>query len=142
MKYVLLVSHGNLATGMHSAIEMMTGDRNDILSLCLTKEMDLCDFEMQMKAIISKLHIKDELIVLADILSGSPFTTTLKIVEYYGFIKQSVFISGMNMPLVLSAVLMKDNVPLNDIPNLILPEGISGIVQFEINENLDEYDEL
>ena len=36
MKYVLLVSHGTLAPGLHNALGMLAGeDREDILSLGL-----------------------------------------------------------------------------------------------------------
>ena len=35
MKYVIMVSHGEFAPGLHSAVKMMTGERDDVLSTSL-----------------------------------------------------------------------------------------------------------
>ena len=39
MKYVVMVSHGEFAPGLHSAVKMMTGDREDVLSTSLKDGM-------------------------------------------------------------------------------------------------------
>ena len=38
MKYVVMVSHGEFAPGLHSAVKMMTGDRDDVLSTSLVTD--------------------------------------------------------------------------------------------------------
>ena len=44
MKYVVMVSHGEFAPGLHSAVKMMTGDREDVLSTSLKDGMSADEF--------------------------------------------------------------------------------------------------
>ena len=44
MKYVIMVSHGEFAPGLHSAVKMMTGDRDDVLSTSLKADMSADQF--------------------------------------------------------------------------------------------------
>ena len=39
MRYLLLVSHGTFAPGLHSVLDMLVGKREDILSCSLRDEL-------------------------------------------------------------------------------------------------------
>lgn len=48
MKYILLVSHGMMAPGLHNALGMLAGeDREDILSTSLKNGMGADEFILQ-----------------------------------------------------------------------------------------------
>ena len=50
MKYVLIVSHGILAKGIHSVLDMMAGkNRNDILSTSLIDGMSVSTFSEKLE---------------------------------------------------------------------------------------------
>ena len=49
MKYVVMVSHGEFAPGLHSAVKMMTGDREDVLSTSLKSDMSADEFAANLK---------------------------------------------------------------------------------------------
>ena len=72
MKYVVMVSHGEFAPGLHSAVKMMTGDREDVLSTSLKDGMSADEFAENFRELVSGFQSDDEVILLADILSGSP----------------------------------------------------------------------
>ena len=39
MRYVIMVSHGEFAPGLHSAVKMMTGSRDDVLGTNLREDI-------------------------------------------------------------------------------------------------------
>ena len=125
MKYVVMVSHGEFAPGLHSAVKMMTGDREDVLSTSLKDGMSA----------------DDQVILLADILSGSPFTNALNVLDQKGLLQNTLVIAGMNMPLAITAVLMKDNFDnVQDLKDTLLSEGRTGLTDFTVASDDDDED--
>ncbi len=94
MKYVVMVSHGEFAPGLHSAVKMMTGERDDVFSTSLKDGMSTDTFVDNFKAIADKFNADDEVILLADILSGSPFTNALSVLDEKGLLSNTLVIAG------------------------------------------------
>mgnify|MGYP002523300966 CR=1 FL=1 len=141
MKYVVLVSHGDFAPGLHSAVKMMTGDRTDVLSTSLKDGMGADEFAANFKELIKDIKDDDQIILLADILSGSPFTNALDVLSQNGMLANTLVIAGMNMPLAITAVLMKDNFDdLDMLKETLLSEGRSGLVDFATDDDDDDDD--
>ena len=81
--------------------------------------------------------------MLADILSGSPFTNALNVLSDKGLISNTLIIAGMNMPLAITAVLMKDNFDdLAALKEVLLSEGRMGLTDFVVESNDDDEDDL
>lgn len=140
MKYVVMVSHGEFAPGLHSAVKMMTGDRDDVLSTSLVDGMGTDVLAENFKALTAHFTADDEVILLADILSGSPFTTALACLDEAGLLANTLVIAGMNMPLAITAVLMKDNMDLATLKDVLLSEGRAGLCEFVTTTGDDDDD--
>lgn len=141
MKYVVMVSHGEFAPGLHSAVKMMTGDRDDVLSTSLKADMSADEFAANFRELVKDFKADDQVILLADILSGSPFTNALSILDEKGLMPNSLVIAGMNMPLAITAVLMKDNFDnVQDLKDTLLSEGRTGITDFAVTAQDDDED--
>ena len=52
MKYVVLVSHGTFAPGLHSAVQMMTGPREDVLDTSLLPDMSADTFQENFRKLV------------------------------------------------------------------------------------------
>lgn len=141
MRYVVMVSHGEFAPGLHSAVKMMTGDRDDVLSTSLKEDMSADQFAANFEALVSNITEDDEVILLADILSGSPFTNALNVLDQKGLLSHSLVIAGMNMPLAITAVLMKDNMDLDMLKDTLLSEGRTGLTAYEMVVSSDDDDD-
>lgn len=132
MKYVIMVSHGEFAPGLHTAVEMMTGKRDDVLSTSLKDGMSADEFAINFAKLVEPLTTDDEVILLADILSGSPFTNALSVLDDRGMMDKTLVIAGMNMPLAITAVLMKDNMDDKEmLKETLLSEGHAGLMEFK-----------
>ena len=109
MRYVLLVSHGEFAPGLHRAIEMLAGSaREDVLSTSLKNGMGADEFADNVRAILNGITEEDEIALFADIVGGSPLTTAANVIAEKGLLDRTVMVGGMNLPLVLSTILTKD----------------------------------
>ena len=54
MKYVVLVSHGEFAPGLHKAVNMLAGEeREDVLSTSLVNGMGADEFAENVKKVLS-----------------------------------------------------------------------------------------
>ena len=109
MKYVVLVSHGTFAPGLHSVLKMLAGgEREDVISVGLEDGMSADEFAEKFSNAISKITEDDEIILLGDIVGGSPLTNAIEQVSNKGLIGQTVIFGGMNLAMALTATLMKD----------------------------------
>jgi len=141
MKYVILVSHGHFAQGLQSAVMMMTGKRDDILSTSLEEDMGTNDFAENFRKLVEPLTSDDEVLLFSDILSGSPFTTSIEVLNQRGLFAKTTVFAGMNMPMVLTAVLMKDNLEKQDMIEAVLSEGRLGVTLFQMDAVTDYQEE-
>ena len=141
MKYVLLISHGTFAKGLHSVLDMMAGsNRNDILSTSLVNGMSVDTFEKNVEEIIKNINSDDELIVLADIIGGSPLTTTLNVLSKKGLLENTIAFGGANISLALNAVLMKDTLEGDELKKVLISESRESVQEFELNSNDNDED--
>ncbi len=81
MKYLVLVSHGGLAEGLKTSLAMFSGDKMDqVIAVGLKKENQLMTSQLISEG-ISGLTADDSVLVLADIVGGSPLTTAATVLE-------------------------------------------------------------
>lgn len=131
MRHVIMVSHGDFAKGLHSAVRMMTGKREGVFSCNLSEEMSADEFAEEFRTYTEEIQEGEEIVLLADILSGSPITNAVEILDEKGWMENTVILAGMNMPLALSAVLLKDNnISLSELKEIILIEAHDGLQEF------------
>lgn len=131
MKHVILVSHGVFAQGLQSAVLMMTGNRDDVYATSLEDGMSTEVLKDNIMSIVNNFDENDEVLLFSDILSGSPFTTSIDVLDQKKMLDNTMIFSGMNMPMVLTAVLMKDNLDGDVLKETILEEARLGVTFFD-----------
>lgn len=133
MKYVVLVSHGTFAPGLHNALEMLAGEgREDILSTSLKNGMSSTEYAENVRACISRITKEDEILLFADLVGGSPLTTASDVIAEEGLLDRTVMIGGMNLPLVLTAVLEKDDMETRELVETLIPESRELLKEFQV----------
>ena len=135
MRYVLLVSHGEFAPGLHKAIEMLAGSsREDVLSTSLKNGMGADEFADNVRAVLANVKEDDEIALFGDIVGGSPLTTAANVIAEMGLLSRTVMAGGMNLPLVLSTILTKDFADdfADHVRNGMLTEAREMIQEFKV----------
>lgn len=141
MKYIVLVSHGTFAPGLHNALRMLAGDdREDILSTSLENGMGSDTYVENVRKCIEGITEEDEILLLGDLVGGSPLTLASNVIAERNLLSKTVILGGMNLPLALSAALMKDAMELDELVEAILPEAREVMQEFkvEVEENEDD----
>ncbi|MCF0116118.1 MAG: PTS fructose transporter subunit IIA, partial [Erysipelotrichaceae bacterium] len=99
-------------------------------------------FAVTFEEIIQPITAEDEIVVLADIVGGSPLTTALNVLGNKGYLANTVVMGGMNLPLALTTVLMKDNLPNDVLVPTALGEATTALQQFVLATSNDDEDEI
>ena len=136
MKYVILVSHGKFANGLNDALSMLAGIREDILSVGLENGKSVDEFVALFTEKVKDISNDDEVILLGDIIGGSPLTNATNVLVNKGI--KTVILGGMNLPLALTTVLMKDTVSLDEIADQVLEQARMAMQEFKIVEESEE----
>ncbi|WP_018659859.1 PTS sugar transporter subunit IIA [Allofustis seminis] len=97
MKY-LLISHGHLASGMKSALEVILGKNEKIIAIDMY--VDGKTFEEKLNEAMKTVGLQEELIVITDVYGGS---VNQKVVSHFG-VDNNYIISGMNLPMLLELI--------------------------------------
>lgn len=111
MRY-LLISHGALATGMLSSIEMIMGTHENLdaveTDFNTTKQDILDEFQR-----IYDSHDQEELMIVCDIFGGTPSGDALEFIAD----KDNVYmLAGMSLPIMMELLLH----PVSDFDDLMI----------------------
>lgn len=139
MKYVILVSHGKFAEGLANALSMLVGKREDIIAVGLEDDKSVDDFAKLFAEKVDNITTDDEVILLGDLIGGSPLTNAVNILSGKGI--KMIVIGGMNLPVALTSVLMKDTFALENLAQQVLEEAHGALREFKI-ESDDEEDDI
>ena len=142
MKYVVLVSHGTFAPGLHSVLKMLAGgEREDVISVGLEDGMSADEFAEKFSNAISKITAEDEIILLGDIVGGSPLTNAIEQVSIKGMIDKTIIFGGVNLAMALTATLMKDGVDTDTLKESLISEAKDAIKEFVMTPVNDDDDD-
>ena len=92
MKQLILVSHGSFAEGLKTSLAMFAGDKIDQVTAVGLKDganVDDLATEFSKRLEENNIDSETELIVLADIIGGSPLTTVCNVLEERGLLASS-----------------------------------------------------
>ena len=94
-------------------------------------------FRLRAQTLIAQLDQQDELLVLADLIGGSPLTTVLDVLQEKGMLTNTAVLGGMNLPMALNAVLCKDQ-GIREMKQMILQEATASITEMTLQNEEEE----
>lgn len=109
MRYLILVSHGEFAPGLHTALTMLVGEREDVIEIAFHDGMSQEDFKAGIGKAVAPITEQDEVLILADLLGGSPLTSVLEYLAGKIGLEKVRAVGGMNLPMAISAVEAEDD---------------------------------
>lgn len=143
MRYVILVSHGGLAEGLKSSLSMFAGDQMDqVLAFGLKDGESINRFEERVTSSLKGLTMEDTVLVLGDIIGGSPLTTVSSVLSDIGKLDSSVILGGLNLTMGLTGLVMKDLLEGKELAQSILSEASSALQEFEPLTDASEEEDI
>lgn len=107
LKKILLASHGDLSNGMYDSVKMIIGEQalEQVSTFSLKPGESALDFAETFRKEIESAP-GDDFIMIADVLGGSVHTALTQLLV----LPNVILFSGMNMGLVLDALLGEDKI--------------------------------
>ncbi|MBM7636538.1 PTS sugar transporter subunit IIA [Streptococcus saliviloxodontae] len=141
MKYLLLVSHGGFAEGLKTSLAMFAADKMDqVIAVGLREGTEA--FAEEFRQAIANVTSDDSVVVLADIVGGSPLTTALGVLEEKGLLDTAVVLGGMNLPMAITSAVMKDLLDGDAFVQAVLPEAQTALQEFKVaTEDAEDEDD-
>ena len=143
MKYLLLVSHGTMAPGVHSVIKMLLGEKDYVLSHSMEDGVSADDFVAALTSVIEPIEVGDSVVVLGDIVGGSPLTNTLNVLTEKGLLPNTIAFGGLSLPMAISALMaIEDGMDDATLVQSVIDEAREGARQvvLALDEEEDEED--
>lgn len=106
MRHYILASHHKLAYGLKDTLVFLTNMSEKINEISAYVD-DAISIDKQIKDVFLNINKDDEVIIMTDLLGGSVNQ------KFYPFISEHVhLISGVNLPLALSLLLIPDDIKI------------------------------
>lgn len=142
MRYLLLVSHGEFAAGLKTSIAMFAQDKiGDVIANGLRDGMSTDEFERHFRQSLSHLKEEDRVIVLLNIIGGSPLTAACKVLDELGYLEDAIVLGGVNLPMAINAVVMKDMLDGQEFVKTILGEAGAALRELDVVSSEDDMDD-
>ncbi len=140
MRYLLMVSHGTMAPGVHSVIRMLLGDRDNVLSHSMEDGVSADAFVSALEDVVAPIGAEDSVVVLGDIVGGSPLTNTLNVLTQKGLLGRTIAFGGLSLPMAIAALTgIEDDLDDAALRDSVLSESREGARLVELA--LDDEDE-
>lgn len=127
MTPIIVTGHGEFASALEKTMEYVIGPQENIYFVNFNNGMGNTELEEKLRKIVSETE-SEEIIFLADIAGGTPFSTAVLVSQ--NMPKNKVF-GGCNMPMLFAALEMREDGAPEEIAEDILTEAKTNIVLFE-----------
>lgn len=141
MRYLVLVSHGTLAPGVHSVLKMLMGDNPRVLSTSLEDGMGGDVYTENVRQLLAPLTAEDSVVLLGDIVGGSPLTQAMNVLQERGLLSTAVVYGGVSLPMALTALMGLDNEDTEAFKAELVQEARDGVREIPVATDDDEDEE-
>ena len=124
MRKFLVASHGKLAEGILTSVEMIIGKCSNVDYVCITPKNDNEFLENKINSLLEEEDENDELIILTDVFGGSVSNACMK----YTKRKNIHVITGINLPILLELLSFKGTEDTHELIMNSIERGKSGII--------------
>ena len=132
MKYIVIVGHGNYATGLESSLNMLSGVDKELIAIdFLESETDI-DLGNKIKEIF---NMQDEFLFVTDLMGGTPFKECSKLAMNNDKVR---VVTGTNIGALIEAKLMKNSKTLEELANSIIESTKKHAMYVEIKPVVEE----
>lgn len=99
---IIIASHGKFAEGIHQSGSMIFGEQEKVQVVTFMPNEGPDDLYAHFNDAIAQFDADDEILVLADLWSGSPFNQASRVMEENPDRKMAIM-TGLNLPMLIQA---------------------------------------
>lgn len=121
---ILVVSHGRLAKALISSVQMLVGKLTKVKGISVLPKDDPRKIEQLIQRGIEEVDDGDGVVILTDILGGTPTNVSLSVLED----KRVEVVTGVNLPMLLTLWSQRAGKPLREMGRLVKKSGRRSII--------------
>lgn len=122
---LIVATHGNFASGIISSVNLIAGEQNDLIGVNFVEGQSSEELKQNLEKAISDISC-DEILILTDLMGGTPFNISSTISTSTDNKKIKV-VSGMNLPMLMEAVFSREQTDLDSLITVTRESAIDGI---------------
>lgn len=132
MVKIILVSHGDYAKSLLESSELIMGKQEGIYTFGFYLGENVEDLRDRIEKKIFQFIEEDEVLVLTDMRSGSPFNAAASLMEQYDF----YHIAGVNLPIFMEIIGTREIFTAVELCQMVMKEGKESVVY--VNKLMEE----
>ena len=121
---ILIISHGSLSAELIRASQMIVGAQQKVASISINKNEGAEALRDRVYDTAKSFGDIEGIIMFVDILGGTPCNVGAKIAFMDSLYE---VITGVNLPMVLTALTYRKSCSLTELANKVVEEGIKSI---------------
>lgn len=138
---LILVGHGQYASGVASAVSMLSGNEEAVSFVDFTPVVSPDEFESSLRSVA---ECGEEVVIICDLVGGTPYNRACVIAHGNDQVK---VVAGMNLAAILEAALsVGDGSRASEIVGLLRSSVLGGVGFFEesacSSDMIDEEEDL
>lgn len=134
---IILTGHGSFASGLYSSLELIAGKQTDIVPVDFKSNDSTEILTTNLHNAIKKLAKCDNILVLTDLIGGSPFKEAILIKMQST--KRMEVLSGTNLGMLLETALKRAyEKDINHLIDTVISSGKKQIIKYEFKKTNDE----
>ena len=128
MYKIIIFTHGTLSKGLLNTSSLIVGEQPEIEAFSVELGCDLQDLKEQVSKSLKKAEEEGkEVLVLTDLMYGTPFNTMVELQKDYKF----YHITGVNLPMLLEAINSRNEGTLAEMVENIIQVAKTGVVDVQ-----------
>lgn len=123
MTGIIIVTHGQLGSGLLQSAQSIVGPQDCIEVVSITPHDSLTEIRSKCADMFERLSGDKGVMILTDILGGTSCNASLPLIK-----KKAVVMTGVNLPMLLSALIHRKHCGLNDLAHKVLEDGRKSLI--------------
>lgn len=137
MAGIVITGHGNFATGILSAVELIAGKQKGIRAVDFFDGMSVEQLDEELKRAAAAVDGESGIVFFSDLVGGSPFKSSVLLAQTL----EAEVIAGTNLPMILSVIFTAASQLAAALKEQAMEAGKNGVVAFAMQARVEIEDE-
>jgi PTS system mannose-specific IIA component len=121
---IVIVTHGEMASGLIQAAEMIVGEQEQLQPVHLREADDVEGLMERVEQAITENESGDGVLIMVDLPGASPFNASARIaMQQEGL----AIVTGVNLPMLAEALVQRNGSSLTDLVEISKQAGKQGV---------------
>lgn len=134
---IILLSHGPFAVSLVETAQMIFGDSENIAAFSLEAGDDIDKYREAFVDMIEKFQ--EGSLIMVDLFGGTPCNQVMRYIQETGKVLEVA--AGMNLPMLINAVMSREELAGKDFSTDTVENGKKGIFRIDVEGFLNDDDD-